>query len=63
MVSELSGCNIGGGEEIKSFQDGGPLDFPSKTPEGEWNTGRRSPRGWEVKRGRSFYFCENCVDI
>ena len=60
-MSELKGCNTEDGEEIKSSQDGGPLDFPLQHLKESGNTGRRSPRGWEVKRRRNFYFYEHCV--
>ena len=45
MVSELSGCNIGGGEEIKSFQDGGPLDFPSNNTRKKVEYRQEEPKG------------------
>ena len=37
------------------------MTFPSTTSREKWISGRWSPRGLEVKRRRSFYFCEKCV--
>ena len=55
-MSELKGCNTEDGEEIKSSQDGGPLDFPFNNTRRRVEYRQEEPKGVGGEEGEKLLF-------